>query len=206
MAWITTSWRCILSTPSAVGRGEAFGGLATATSVWPSSRLAVGVTPLPRAWVDAKSIIRILSARARARATAARVAKPRWPLACQLAHFAVALPPTPCRVVECGLALVSPLMSTLLLKREVGIRTRHHRPKWNHHHGLSGRRVLRPCYGCGGAGGSLAPCLLGEGRPEPPSPPKAMCNSSVESPIMARSGDGGLLQVEPMKAASELSP
>jgi hypothetical protein len=33
-----------------------------------------------------------------------------------------------------------------------------------------------------------------------------MWNSLVVSPIMARSGDGGPLRVEPMKAASEPSP
>jgi hypothetical protein len=57
-----------------------------------------------------------------------------------------------------------------------------------------------------GAGGAPTPHLLGEGRLEPPSSPEAMRNSSVESPIMAHSGDGGPLHVEPMKAASEPSP
>jgi hypothetical protein len=56
-----------------------------------------------------------------------------------------------------------------------------------------------------GMGGVLPPCLLGEGRSERPSLPEAMLNSSVESPIMARSGDGALLWVEPMIAASEPS-
>jgi hypothetical protein len=57
-------------------------------------------------------------------------------------------------------------------------------------------------------GASRAPtsCLLGEGRLETPSPSEAVWNSSVESSIMAHSGDGGPLQVEPMKVASEPSP
>jgi hypothetical protein len=51
-----------------------------------------------------------------------------------------------------------------------------------------------------GAGGATVSCLLGEGRPEPPSLFEAVWNSSVESSIMARRGDGGLLWVELMKA------
>jgi hypothetical protein len=39
----------------------------------------------------------------------------------------------------------------------------------------------------------------------PPSLPKAMWNSSMESPIMAHSGDNGLLWVEPAMVASEMS-
>jgi hypothetical protein len=50
------------------------------------------------------------------------------------------------------------------------------------------------------AGEAPAPSLLGEGRPEPPPPLEAVWNSSVESSIMARHGDGGLLRVETMKA------
>jgi hypothetical protein len=57
-----------------------------------------------------------------------------------------------------------------------------------------------------GEGEAPVPCLLGEGRPEPPSPLEAVRNSSVEFPIMACSGDGGPLWVEPMKVASEPSP
>jgi hypothetical protein len=48
-------------------------------------------------------------------------------------------------------------------------------------------------------------CLLGEGKPEPPSPPEAMRNFLVESPIMARGGYGSPLQFEPMKVASNPS-
>jgi hypothetical protein len=47
------------------------------------------------------------------------------------------------------------------------------------------------------------PSLLGEGRPEHPLLLDAVWNSSVESSIMARHGDGGPLQVEPMKAVPE---
>jgi hypothetical protein len=57
-----------------------------------------------------------------------------------------------------------------------------------------------------GAGEAPAQCLLREGRLEPPSLPKAMWNSLVESPIMAHSRDGGLLWVEPMRAVSKPSP
>jgi hypothetical protein len=39
---------------------------------------------------------------------------------------------------------------------------------------------------------------------EPSSPLEAVWNSSMESPIMAHSGDGGSLLVEPMKVAAEL--
>jgi hypothetical protein len=46
MAWISASWWYSLSTPSAVGGGKVFKGLAMAASVWAPSRLAEGVTPL----------------------------------------------------------------------------------------------------------------------------------------------------------------
>jgi hypothetical protein len=48
--------------------------------------------------------------------------------------------------------------------------------------------------------------LMGEGWSILPSPFEVMWNSSVESPVMARSGDGGLPWVEPMTAASEPLP
>jgi hypothetical protein len=57
-----------------------------------------------------------------------------------------------------------------------------------------------------GEGGAPLPRLLGEAGPKPPSPPEVVWNSSVDSPIMARSRVGGLLWVEPMIAASVLSP
>jgi hypothetical protein len=94
----------------------------------------------------------------------------------------------------CSLLL---LMSMSSLKRELGVRPRCHRPWWNLHQSLSGMVMA-------GAGGDPALCLLGEG--EPPSPPEAMWNSLVESPIMAPSGDDGQLWVEPMMMASEPSP
>jgi hypothetical protein len=45
----------------------------------------------------------------------------------------------------------------------------------------------------------------GRGEVDPPSPSEAVWNSLVESHIMAHSGDGGPLRVEPMMAVSELS-
>jgi hypothetical protein len=56
-----------------------------------------------------------------------------------------------------------------------------------------------------GAGEAPTPCLLGEGRMKPPSPLEVMWNSTAESHIMAHSGDGGPLRVEPMTVPSELS-
>jgi hypothetical protein len=56
-----------------------------------------------------------------------------------------------------------------------------------------------------GAGEAPAPCLMREGRSYPPSPSDVVWNSSVESHIMARSGDGGPLWVAPMTVASEPS-
>jgi hypothetical protein len=56
-----------------------------------------------------------------------------------------------------------------------------------------------------GVGEAPMLCLLGEGRSNPPSPSKAVWNSSVESPIMSHSGVYGLLWVEPMTVASEPS-
>jgi hypothetical protein len=53
------------------------------------------------------------------------------------------------------------------------------------------------------AGRAPVLCLLGEGRLEPLSPLEAMWNTLVESSIMTRSRDGGLLRVEPMKVAPE---
>jgi hypothetical protein len=47
------------------------------------------------------------------------------------------------------------------------------------------------------------PCLLEDGRPEPPSPRDVVWNSSMESSIMARCRDGDPLWVEPMKVAPE---
>jgi hypothetical protein len=41
--------------------------------------------------------------------------------------------------------------------------------------------------------------LLREGRPEPPPLLEVMWNSSVESSIKVRRGDGGPLRVEPTK-------
>jgi hypothetical protein len=55
-----------------------------------------------------------------------------------------------------------------------------------------------------GAGEAPMPRLLGEGRVEPPSSLDVMRNSSSESSIMARHGDGVPLRVEPMKAVPEL--
>jgi hypothetical protein len=57
-----------------------------------------------------------------------------------------------------------------------------------------------------GAVKAPVPCLLGEGRSTLPSSSKAMGNPSVESLIMAHVGNGGPLQVEPMTAATILSP
>jgi hypothetical protein len=54
-----------------------------------------------------------------------------------------------------------------------------------------------------GAGKAPVLCLLGEGRPKPPSPLDAVRNSSVESSIMAQCGDGVPLQFEPMKVVPE---
>jgi hypothetical protein len=48
------------------------------------------------------------------------------------------------------------------------------------------------------------PHFLGEERLEPPSPLDVVWNSSVESSIMARRGDGDPLWVEPMKVVPEL--
>jgi hypothetical protein len=62
MVWISANWQYILSTPSMVNGGEVLRGLAAAASVWPPSRLVEGATSLARAWVEAKSTIRILSA------------------------------------------------------------------------------------------------------------------------------------------------
>jgi hypothetical protein len=62
MLWISASWWYILYIQLAVSRGEVLGGLATAASVYPPSRLVEGATSLARAWVEAKSTIRILSA------------------------------------------------------------------------------------------------------------------------------------------------
>jgi hypothetical protein len=56
-----------------------------------------------------------------------------------------------------------------------------------------------------GAGGAPVSCLLGDGRLDPPSPPEVVWNSSVRFPIMAHSGDGGSLWVEPMNGASKPS-
>jgi hypothetical protein len=56
-----------------------------------------------------------------------------------------------------------------------------------------------------GVGEASVSCLRGEGRVSPPSLFEAMWNSSVESPVVARDGDGGPQWVEPMAVASELS-
>jgi hypothetical protein len=56
-----------------------------------------------------------------------------------------------------------------------------------------------------GAGEAPVWCLQGGRRSVPFSPSEAVWNLSVESPIMARGGDGGPLQVDPMMAASEPS-
>jgi hypothetical protein len=54
-----------------------------------------------------------------------------------------------------------------------------------------------------GAAGAPVSCLLGEGRPKPPSLLDAMRNSLVESSIMAHYKDGVPLRVESMKAVPE---
>jgi hypothetical protein len=51
------------------------------------------------------------------------------------------------------------------------------------------------------ASGAPVSCLLREGRSEPPYSLEVVWNSSVESSIMAHSGDVGSLWVEHMKAA-----
>jgi hypothetical protein len=65
MAWISASWRYILSTPLAMGGGEVLMGLPAATLVRPPSWLAEGVTPLARAWVELKNTIMMGEARHR---------------------------------------------------------------------------------------------------------------------------------------------
>jgi hypothetical protein len=55
-----------------------------------------------------------------------------------------------------------------------------------------------------GADGAPTLSLLGEVTPEPPPLLEVVWNSSVESSIMTRYGDGGPLRVEPMKVVSEL--
>jgi hypothetical protein len=57
-----------------------------------------------------------------------------------------------------------------------------------------------------GAVEAPVPCLRGEMRSILPSPSEAVWNFSTESPIMAHSGDGVLLRVEPMTVAPEPSP
>jgi hypothetical protein len=52
-----------------------------------------------------------------------------------------------------------------------------------------------------GVGGAPVPRLLGEGRPNLPSPLDAMRNSLAESLIMAHCGLDAPLRVEPMKEA-----
>jgi hypothetical protein len=108
MAWISVSWWYILSTPSAVGGGEAFGGLATAALGWPSSQLAGERLPWPELEWRHNSSSGSFPSRARAHATMAQVVGPRWPLARLLAHSTVALPPARRRVAERALALISP--------------------------------------------------------------------------------------------------
>jgi hypothetical protein len=49
------------------------------------------------------------------------MAGPWRPIAHRLARFAVALPLAQRWVIECGLVLISRLMSTPSLKREVGV-------------------------------------------------------------------------------------
>jgi hypothetical protein len=50
------------------------------------------------------------------------------------------------------------------------------------------------------------PCLQGEGRLILPSPSEVVWNSSIESSVMAHSGDGVPPRVEPMTAAPKPSP
>jgi hypothetical protein len=54
-----------------------------------------------------------------------------------------------------------------------------------------------------GVGGGPVPCLLGQGRLEPPSLLEVVWNSSVESFIMAHSRDRGPMWVKPMKVVPE---
>jgi hypothetical protein len=129
-----------LSTPSAVGRDEAFGGLATTTSVWPFHGWWWESLPCSELGWRRSPSLSSSPPRARACATVTHVA---GPLSRRLACSAIALPLAQRKVVEYGLALVSPLMSALSLEREVSVRPRRHRPRWNRHHGLSGRRVRR---------------------------------------------------------------
>jgi hypothetical protein len=96
------------------------------------------------------------------------VAGPWRPLAHRLARFIVKLPPAQRRVIECGNVLISCLMSTPSLKREFGVRLQCRRLWWNRHHGLSGRCVLWPCYGCGG--GKQSPHIAPSGRGEVRAP------------------------------------
>jgi hypothetical protein len=92
-----------------------------------------------------------------------------------------------------GSCLLPPLTSAVSLEREDGIQPQHRRPWWNYHHGLSGRSVLYPWCGCDGSMQSprVAPPMRGEAKA--PSLLDVMRNSSMESSIMARHGDGVLL-------------
>jgi hypothetical protein len=57
-----------------------------------------------------------------------------------------------------------------------------------------------------GVGEAPMPLVLGEGRSILPSPSEAVWSSSAESPVMARSGDGGPPWAEPMTMVYEPSP
>jgi hypothetical protein len=120
----------------------------------------------------------------------------------------VVLPPAQCKVAQCELALVSPPPPDEHTVAQKGGRCPATAPQAMVE--LSSWPVWSAC----------PPAMLWlwrglaeplrytfwEGRLEPPSLAEYVWNSSVESLIMARNGDRGLLWVEPMKAASEPSP
>jgi hypothetical protein len=80
-------------------------------------------------------------------------------------------------------------------------------PRWDHCHGLSARSILQPWGGCDGS--RWIPSVVPSGRggwAKPSSRLESMWNSSVESSIMARNGDGGSPWVGHMRVASKLLP
>jgi hypothetical protein len=75
------------------------------------------------------------------------------------------------------LHLLPLLMGMTLLEGEAGIRLRCHRPRWNCHHGLSDRSVLRPWCGCDGSKRSPRVVPPGRGKAEATLP--ARCREEL---------------------------
>jgi hypothetical protein len=171
MVSISASWWYILSTLSAVSRGETLKGLAAVASSPPPLAAGRGShllgLSLSGGEFHHQDPLRLVCGLA-----------PRWWVrlnrgsglhADKLASL-WRCPLLGGRLLSAGLRLLPPMTSTTSLEREAGFWPCCRHPRGNCHHDLSGRSVIHPWCGCDGSEGSPIAAPSGRGEAEAPLP------------------------------------